>query len=283
MTDFGPEIRDAPSAANGQNPAADARRPDIYAYGSMDAIQRALGIIQRLAAAPKGRSLTDLAEDMRVNKPTVFRTLASLENAGYVEQDPVSQYYRLTLKIASVAFALLDSMGLEEVCQPYLDDLARETGELVQLAVVQSQDMIFAAKAEGTQRVKVVPELGRRVTLHASAAAKTWLASLPEDEAIRIVTTHGMSRNTPSTITRVADFLAELELTRQRGYGTSVQEFWDDVNAVGAPVRSGRTRRRVVAAIAVAGPAARLPEERLHALGPRVIDVADAIGAIWPL
>ena len=31
---------------------------------------------------------------------------------GYVEQDALTQHYRLTLKIASVAFALLDSMGL---------------------------------------------------------------------------------------------------------------------------------------------------------------------------
>lgn len=250
-------------------------------YSTITAIQRTLGVLERLATARQGLSVTELAEALGLNKATVFRILASLQSAGYVEQDALSQRYRLTLKIASLAFALLDTMGFEDICQPYLDELARETGELVQLAVVQGHDMVFVAKAEGHQRVKVVPLLGRRVALHASAGGKVWLASLPEDTAIRIVLSHGLPRLTSRTLTTVGALLQEWERVRRQGYATVVQEYWDDVNSVGAPVRAGRSQQ-VVAAVSVAGPASRFTEERLHQLAPRIVAVAEAIGRVWP-
>jgi DNA-binding IclR family transcriptional regulator len=250
-------------------------------YGTINAIRRAMAVLERLAAARDGLSVTELAGALHLSKATVFRILASLHGAGYVEQDSQTQYYRLTLKIASLAFAFIDTIGFEDVCQPYLTDLARETGELVQLAVVEHDEMIFVAKAESTQRVKLVPLLGRRVTLHASAAGKVWLASLPEEEAIRIVLKQGLLRLTDRTLTTIDAIRAEWARVRQQGYATTVQEYWDDVNSVGAPIRVGATMR-VVAAITVAGPASRLTVERLHALAPRLITVAATIARMWP-
>lgn len=250
-------------------------------YSGISAVQRAIGVLERLAAARQGLSVTELADAQRLNKATIFRLLASLQSIGYVERDPLSQRYRMTLKIASLAFAFVDTMGFEDVCQPYLDELARETGELVQLAVVQGQDMVFIAKAEGSQRVKVVPLLGRRVSLHASAGGKVWLASLPEDEAIGIVLGHGLPRLTSRTLTSIAALVREWAQVRCQGYATVVQEYWDDVNSVGAPVRAGRSQQ-VVAAVSVAGPASRFGVERLHELAPCLVAAADAIGRVWP-
>lgn len=250
-------------------------------YGTINAIRRAMAVLEQLAAARQGCSVTELASAVSLNKATIFRILASLQSGGYVEQDPQSQCYRLTLKIASLAFAFIDTMGFEDICQPYLADLARETGELVQLAVVQGDEMIFVAKADGTQRVKLVPLLGRRVTLHASAAGKVWLASLPEEEAIRVVLKQGLPSLTGRTLTTIDANRAEWARARQRGYATTVREYWDDVNSVGAPIRVGATRR-VVAAITIAGPSSRLSAETLHELAPRLIAVADAVGRVWP-
>ncbi len=250
-------------------------------YGTINAIRRAMNALEQLAAARYGLSVTELANAARLSKATVFRILASLQSAGYVEQEPQSQRYRLTLRIASLAFAFIDTMGFEDICQPYLTELARETGELVQLAVVQGDEMIFVAKAEGNQRVKVVPLLGRRVTLHASAAGKVWLASLPEEEAIRIVLTHGLPQLTEQTLTTIDANRAEWARVRQQGYATTIQEYWDDVNSVGAAVRTG-ANRRVVAGITIAGPSSRLMLEIMQALVPRLTSVADAIGRLWP-
>ena len=244
-------------------------------------VERTITVLERLASAPQGLSVTEIALAMRVNKAIAFRVLAGLEGKGYVRQDPLSLRYRLTLQIAALAFTLIDSLGLEEICQPFLDQLAVETTELVQLAVVDGNDMIFVARAQGDQRVKVTPLLGRRVALHASAGGKVWLASLPEQEAIRLARAQGLTRLTARTLTTVDQLREEWARVRRRGYATVIQEYWDDVSSVGAPVRVGRNQQ-VVAAVSVAGPTVRFGEDRLSALAPRLIEIADAIGRVWP-
>jgi DNA-binding IclR family transcriptional regulator len=82
-------------------------------------------------------------------------------------------------------------------------------------------------------------------------------------------------------LTTVAQLRREWAGVRRQGYAAVIQEYWDDVNSVGAPVRIGR-QQQVVAAVSVAGPAARFGEERLRALAPRLIEIADAIGRVWP-
>jgi len=244
-------------------------------------VVRTMFVLERLASAPQGLGVSELAAAMHVNKAIAFRVLASLQGMGFVEKDPLTLRYGLTLKLASLAFALIDSQGLEDICQPFLDQLADESGELVQLAVVDGTDMIFVAKAQGNQRVKVTPLLGRRAALHASAGGKVWLASLPEEKAIEIILSHGLTPLTPRTLTRVEDLRQEWERVRHHGYGTVVGEYWADVNSVGAPIRVG-PHRQVVAAVSVAGPASRFSEDRLGAFAPRVIAAADAIGQVWP-
>ena len=93
-------------------------------YGTINAIRRAMGILEQLAATRRGLSVTELATAAQLNKATVFRILASLLREGYVEQDSQSERYRLTAKIASLAFAFIDTMGFEEMCHPYFEELA---------------------------------------------------------------------------------------------------------------------------------------------------------------
>jgi IclR family transcriptional regulator, acetate operon repressor len=244
-------------------------------------VVRTITVLERLASAPQGLSVTEIALTMRVNKAIAFRVLAGLQEKGYVQQDPLSLRYRLTLQIAALAFALIDSLGLEEICQPFLDQLAAETTELVQLAVVDGHDMIFVARAQGDQRVTVTPLLGRRVALHASAGGKVWLASLPERRATRLALAQGLTRFTTRTLTTIDQLRDEWDRVRRQGYATVIQEYWDDVSSVGAPVRVGRNLQ-VVAAVSVAGPTVRFGQDRLRALAPRLIEVADAIGRVWP-
>ncbi len=255
-----------------------ASQPD---YTLINAIQRTVAVLERLAPLREGLSVTELAESMGINKATIFRILATLESTGYVEQEPLSQRYRLTLKIIPLAFTLMDSIGLEDIYNDKMAKLAREVGELVQFSVVQGEDAIFIAKAEGNKRIKLSSLLGIRAALNASTVGKLWLASLPEKDAIRIALAHGLNRYTDRTITTIDDLREEWNVVRQCGYATTEGEYWDEVNAVGAPVCVGRSRR-VVGALSVAGPADRLPVERMQDLAPQLMQVAAEIAAVWP-
>lgn len=158
--------------------------------------------------------------------------------------------------------------------------MADETDELVQLAVIDGTQVLYVAKAEGMgQRIRLLPLVGMWAPLHATAAGKLWLASLPEAGVTRVLGRERLRAVAPKTITSVAKLRAELRTVRERGYAIADEELAEGGRAIAAPVRR---EHEVVGAVAISGPAYRLTLERLHALAPRVNEAAERLASIWP-
>ncbi len=66
-----------------------------------------------------------------------------------------------------------------------------------------------------------------------------------------------------------------LHATRERGYAISEEEYEDGINAVAAPILD--VHQHPIAAIAIVGPAFRLPSERMKRVGKSVKATADQI------
>lgn len=97
-----------------------------------------------------GLQLYEVAERLGIPRSATHRLLPSLSEHGYVSQDRLQGTYQLTAKIASLAFTYLSRSGITDFAQPVLDRLATESGELVRLAVISGQELIWVAKAQGS-------------------------------------------------------------------------------------------------------------------------------------
>jgi DNA-binding IclR family transcriptional regulator len=161
-----------------------------------------------------------------------------------------------------------------------LQALADETDELVQLALVEGDHVLFVAKAEGPgQSLRMVPLVGVVAPTHATASGKVWLASLPEAEAVRVIQRQGLPRVTSRTITSRGRLLAELRRVRRDGYAVTDGELAEEGRAIAVPILHGGA---VVGAVAVSGPSFRLTLPRLQQLAPRVRQAARELEALWP-
>src|SRR5579875_2337425 len=101
------------------------------------AVDRCLALIETLAQEAEGLSLGDIAARLDMPKSATHRMLATLAAHGYVTQDPATQAYLLSLRLAVLAFRYLDARRLPDVAQTVLDRLARDTAEYCRLAVVE--------------------------------------------------------------------------------------------------------------------------------------------------
>ncbi len=70
-------------------------------------------------------------------------------------------------------------------------------------------------------------------------------------------------------------FRAALATVRERGYAVEDEESEAGMRSLAAPIRNGAGE--VVAAVGVAGPVQRLPDEVLASFAPHVLKTADAI------
>jgi DNA-binding IclR family transcriptional regulator len=193
---------------------------------STTAVERCLNVMEALVDESAGVSLVDLAARLDMPNSAIHRTLAILASRGYVRQDPATQAYALTLRLSTLGFRLLGARHLPDAGQQVLQRLAEETGEYCRLAVVEGNALAWIARAQGsTQGLRYEPPMGGEVVLHTTATGKAWLATLPEDEALRLVVARGfpLPRGTgPGTfgkaVVRTIDELrAHLKDTRVAG------------------------------------------------------------------
>jgi len=100
------------------------------------------------------------------------------------------------------------------------------------------------------------------------------LAFLPEKQ-VRQILMPGLHRYTEHTIASLEDLLADLRVAHERGFAISQAEYEEEIHAVAAPILS--IRQEPLAVVALAGPAFRLPPERMMELGPHVRQCANDI------
>lgn len=221
---------------------------------SVRSVDRAVSILQVIAGRGE-TGVTDIATEIGVHKSTVFRLLATLEARGLVEQTHERGLYRLGQGIMQLAEGAARSQDLPTLARPALLRLAATTNETVNLCLLDGERVVTIGQEMGGATVAAVNWVGRRSPLHATSAGKVFLAHLPA-ERVATLRGSGWARCTERTVTDPVVLDADLALTRDRGYATSIEEHEHGLAAVAAPVHA--LDGNVVAAVTLSGPTFRV-------------------------
>ncbi len=132
--------------------------------------------------------------------------------------------------------------------------------------------------------MRALSQPGIRVPLHCSGVGKALLAALPEIEAGAVLEGGRAVGLTGKTITDRESLLRELAASRERGYAIDDEEHAVGLRCVAAAIHD--EHGRPLAALSISGPTARIPNERIPALGAMVAraaaDVTAAVGGRAP-
>ncbi|MBL8286880.1 MAG: IclR family transcriptional regulator [Rubrivivax sp.] len=244
-------------------------------------IERGLALLEHLAGHPEGAALSDIATAMAMPLSAAHRLLSELIRSGYVRQLRNQGDYGLTIKLVALGLAYLGTSGVVDVAQPALDRLAQESGELVRLAIIDGEDLVFVAKAQGATRgLRYDPDMGLSVRLSCSSAGHAWLSTFDDEEALRRVARQGFGAAKdygPNAPTTVKALLAYVHAARKRGYATISEVFAPAMAAMAAPVL---VRGAAIGVVTIAGPSVRLTEARMKRLGGALTETAREIASL---
>jgi DNA-binding IclR family transcriptional regulator len=207
---------------------------------------------------------------------------------GWVEQEPETGFYRLTLRLAIMGQRVLIGTRIPDVTRPILQKLAEESQELVRMAILEGdRSLSWVVYVQGRRTGLIYqPEMIGRVPLTVTSHGKAWLSTLPREEAMRIVREEGFpepGRFGPRAIQSIDAFAAALDETRARGWGMSYEEGDRGIAAIAAPIRPSGPNTPAVATCSVAGPLMRFGAEDIVRNASLVMAAANEIAAIWPL
>lgn len=264
-------MRDDERAGNGDGAEAGGARPVSPRY-RIQAIERAVAILNAFSAEDPELGVTELAERLGLHKSTVHRFMVNLDAAGLVERNPRSGRYRLGLRIFELGGLVMQQMNLWDEALPFLEGLVRDTGETGHLAVLDGGEAVYIERVESRRALRIPSAVGRGYPAHATNLGKVLLADLAPERVAEIVAERGLAAYTPHTITDEAELHAELTRIRERGYAIDNEEYDEGLRCIGAPVRDHSGH--VVAALGIGGPVTRITPERVDELADLVMAAA---------
>jgi IclR family transcriptional regulator, acetate operon repressor len=242
-------------------------------------LERTLGILELLAVHPEGQPLGAVAEKLNMPLSAAHRLLSELMRRGYVKQLREQGEYGLSTKLVAMVLDYMGAAGIVDFAQPVLDRLAKETGEFIRLAVVEGDQLIWVARAQGARKgLRYDPDVDNTARLSCTASGHAWLMTMRDDEALTLVARQGFGRpeeygpRAPTNPLRLLEMLSE---ARRRGYGMTQDMFGPGLASMAVPVR--RHGGSPVGVLSVAGPSVRLPPERCQALFPMLQAAAHEI------
>ena len=223
-------------------------------------VEKTFAILEYLAENQQPVSLGEISDGLNTNKSTMRRFMVSLKKLGYVEQDTDSRLYHLSHKIAWLGRSVQSDVTLTSLAAPYMDLLAYETGETINLGILEGIEVLYIDKRESPHRLRLCVEVGGVAPVHATAMGKSILAFSPKDEVDRIFSSGAqLSKITENTITTWAEFERDLKQIRADGMAYDREELIDGLFCVGAPIFMDE---KVIAAISISTPKTRINEYR---------------------
>jgi IclR family transcriptional regulator, KDG regulon repressor len=237
-------------------------------------VRRTLSVLDLLASQPeRDWGATELAQDTGIHKSTMFRILATLEDAEYVTRHPDMRTYRVGS--AALVLGAAASVALKDVAGPVLRKLSVETGETALLHVLSGHTSLCIDKVESHHPVRVTYDIGRRGPLYAGTAGKTLLAFIPPTEFDMLVPYFGFVQFTEKTITDLDSLKDELWRTKQRGYSLSYGELDVGASSVGAPIWN--SLGRLEAGISIVTPSSRWVGDRIESYIQATLNAAKEV------
>jgi len=239
---------------------------------------RVLALLVELAGHPGGATLEELAAAMGGSKSTIHRALGSLVRSGLADQSGRGRYV-LGDEFVRLAFRHHAARPETERIEPVLRELAERFGETAHYGVLDGHDIVYRAKVDpAAGAVRLTSMVGGRNPAATTAVGKVLLSGLLTTEADVVAWLDGatIEARTPHTITTAAGLAAELERTRERGYGVDDQENELGVNCFAVPVHLDGSPAPT-GAISVSGLAFRTPLARLEAAYAEISALVDGL------
>ncbi|SFL29982.1 IclR family transcriptional regulator [Geodermatophilus ruber] len=226
-----------------------------------NAASRTLAVLSAFGGSRAVLGVSEIAVRAAVPKSTAHRLLAVLHEHGYVKRD--GNRYRLAERVFELGSRAFWPRGLRERAIPFMAELHHETLEIVHLAILHDDDVVYVEKIYGHRAWPCPTTIGGRNPAHATALGKSIL-SYSSPETVGHVLTGHLARPTRHTVAHPEALQKQLRVAREEGVAVEVEECRVGLACVAAPIIDRRTGE-AVAALSISSPTARFDKRRFAA------------------
>jgi DNA-binding IclR family transcriptional regulator len=198
-------------------------------------IARAASVLRALESESDGLSLGQIAKATDLSRSTVQRIVDALtEEHLVIGASPTS---RVKLGPAILRMASNSNFNFVEFIRPYIVQLAKETGETVDVSEMQKKRTVFVDQVTGSARLNIVSPIGEAFPLHCLASGKAMLSTLTQAEYHKRIGRSSLEKHTAATIIDVDKLAVELAKIRKTHIAFDNEEHLEGVSAIGTSIQ----------------------------------------------
>ena len=257
------------------SPGDQASQPESSGI-AIQVLERAMRLLDALAAQPDPISLKDLSHATGLHPSTAHRILHDLVQGRFVERVD-SGMYQLGMRLLELGSLVKGRLDVREASIAAMRNLHRLTRQTINLSVQQGDEIVYIDRAWSERSgMQVVRAIGGRAPLHLTSTGKLFLSMVDSRPLRSDAMRTGLAGTTRNSITSVDALEQELAKVKRLGYARDNEELEPGVCCIAAGIRDDSGK--LVAGLSISSPASRMQDEWLDLLVQAADSISSALG-----
>jgi len=230
-------------------------------------IERAIHLLKLLTTRSAfGWGLTELAQRSELDKATVHRILARLEQDRLVQRDGPKHRYLPGPMLVELGLSVSTYHPLLDEGRATIRQLAERTGGVSFFYLRSGLDFVVAGRVEQKAHSGMLNDVGYRRPLIGSAGGIAMLLAMPGEERDEVVRSN-LAEMKHMGIPKPERFMAMLERSLDLGYSANLEDVAAGIHSFAVPILDQEFKP--LGAISVAGEPQRFPAT----MGRKIVDL----------
>ena len=201
-------------------------------------VGKAMDVLEAVAAFGRPVRFTELLEQGKFPKATLYRLLQTLANQGMLNHDPERNTYAMGMRLIRLAHGAWAQTSIAPVARPFLDRLSAKLGETVHLAQLDAGQVLYVDKRNAKNPIAMFSDAGKVGPAYCTGVGKAMLAFLPDADLDHALGQQAYLRHTHHTLTSPDALRSELAEIRDAGVSFDREEHEADIICVAVPILS---------------------------------------------
>lgn len=237
-------------------------------------LRRAVAILDLLLETDGPLPVSVLTARLGIPKSTAYELVRAMNELNVLEQNSDGAVF-LGRKLFELGMAYKSHIDLMKEGSRIVEELRDQTGETIQMSVLENDMMLVLLKEEGLMPIRIISRIGSRVPINWAAAGRLLVSDL-DDRALRASLSRSIAKSpTGRAAVDIDELIGQIRTARSRGFATELGEVNEHAGCVAAPVVD--TSGRCIAAISVVAPEQRLRGDNRQRLIDAVTAAARAL------
>lgn len=235
---------------------------------------RVIAILEILANNKGGVSLTEISQKLGFPKGTISPIMQTLVKRKFIFLNKDTKRYSIGLGLYCAGASYANNMTALQFINREMQYIVKKTGEICQMGVLDRGDVLFVAKVDSEEPIRVVSHVGAKLPAYCTALGKALLSQKDIDE-IRCLYPHGLKSVTLRTITKFEILEQELEETRSTKIAVEHGESNEQASCIAVPL--SKNDGQIIAAISISIPFFRETCEKVNMVKKLLLESKNTI------